>query len=85
MSNQIITLRDPAGVLFRLDGRIFRLIGEQGQDNLKLYHSTPPIKKLRESGQFVDVITVDPQRAKEILEHPALSLDLTFLTLMMYY
>ena len=72
MNSRPISLRDPAGLLFRHDNRLFRLIGKEGAENFEIYTKQPKAEELRKNGALVDFRLLDAAEREEILKSDAL-------------
>lgn len=48
-----LTLRDPAGQLYRVDDRLIRLVGERGLANLKFFMHAPALEPFRRQRRLV--------------------------------
>ena len=72
MNSRPISLRDPAGLLFRHDNRLFRLIGKEGVENFEIYAKQPKAKELRKNGALVDFRLLNAAERDEVLKSEAL-------------
>ncbi|MEE9317992.1 MAG: methyltransferase domain-containing protein [Rhodospirillales bacterium] len=55
-----LSLRDPAGELYRAGGRIIRLVNEEGVENLKIFLDAGVLAPFREKGSIIGTRPLDP-------------------------
>lgn len=80
-STEAISFRDPGGQIHLVDGRVFRTVMPCAVDDFEFTRSTGLMKKLIDSGQLIpesvvdpDILGIDGERARYVLEHPLLSM-----------
>ena len=51
--SQVASFRDPAGRLLQREGRMLRLVAEEGLENAHFFLRSPVVRALREAGRVV--------------------------------
>lgn len=68
-----VSFRDPAGSLFPLDGRIFRVVNSTGVADMDAFLASKSAKDVIASGRIVGTRQLSPEEAHILLGHPEVS------------